>query len=85
MPVASAFDAAFRARRRYYRALVFPRESLSAAEASSAAKVEVGSGRAGPKGEEEALKVLEDLFEKSTWMGGYSVAVLKLILPQMKE
>ena len=69
--MASTFDAAFRALQHYYRASGFPQESLTAAEASSAAKVEVGeSGRAGPKGEEEALEAIECLFEKSTWMGG---------------
>ena len=32
---------------------------------------------------EEALEALEGLFEKNTWMGGYSVyEVLKLILEQ---
>ena len=53
--MASAFDAAFRALRHYYRASGFPQESSTAAEAaiatcndaiSSTAKVEVGeSGR----------------------------------------
>ncbi len=89
-PVASAFDAAFRALRHYYRASGFPQESSTAAEEAvafcsdairSAAKVGVGeSGRAGPKSEKDALETQEGLFEKSMWMGGYSVAVLTLIL-----
>ncbi len=48
---------------------------------SSASKFGVREiGRAGPKEEEEALEALEGLFKKSTWMGGYSLAFLKLIL-----
>ncbi len=80
--------------RHFYRASGFPPETSPTAEAtaiascsnaiSSAAKVGVGeSGRVGPKEGEEALEAFEGLFEKSTWMGGYSVAVLKLILEQI--
>ena len=75
--------------RRFYSASGFPQETSPAAEAaitscsdaiSSVAKVGDGeSGRVGPKEGEDALVALEGLFEKSTWMGGYSVAVLKLI------
>ena len=64
--MASTFDAALRALQHYYRASGFPQESSTAAEAAiatcydainSTAKVEVGeSGRAVPKGEEEALE-----------------------------
>ena len=75
--------------RRFYRASGFPQETSPAAEVaitscsdaiSSSAKVGDGeSGRVGPKEGEDALEALEGLFEK---MGGYSVAVLKLILEQ---
>ena len=65
--MASAFDATFRALPNYCRASGFSQESsTTAAEASSAEKVEVReSWRAGPKGEEKALEALEGLFEKS--------------------
>ena len=64
--MASAFDATFRALPNYCRASGFPQVTSTAAEASSAAKVEVReSWRAGPKGEEKALEALEGLFEKS--------------------
>ena len=70
--------------RHFYRALGSPQETSPAAEAaitsfsdaiSSAAKVGVGeSRRVCPKEGEDALEALEGLFEKSTWMGGYSAS-----------
>ena len=65
--MASAFDATFRALPNYCRASGFSQESSTAAEASSAAKVETEvreSWRAGRKGEEKALEALEGLFER---------------------
>ena len=77
--VDSEFDTGFRTQVNY-RASGFPQESSTAiASCSDAISSAVGvgeSGRVGPKEEEKALEALEGLFEKSTWMGGYSVAVL---------
>ena len=54
-----------------------------AAAAGSVAKAGDGEiGRKGPKGERDASETAGRFSGKSTWMGGYSVAVLKLILEQ---
>ena len=69
----------------WLRAAQFQPQEVSAgnlaAAAYSAAKVGDGkNGRIGPEGEGDALEAAGGFSAKSTWMEGYSVAVLKILM-----